>query len=632
MPSIKRKHLYLFAVIALISLCIIVAGGCGGGDGGANKVYVMGKMHGDLANELEYLCDVSAYDGANADAPLIISYSDGFTVGDNAPMIRKFINAGKSVALEHADEREINDFLDAVGFSGGFVMPSGDHYVEYYGVKVLSGDIFTYVMLNDNETQPVVLNYKPESYMSGDVEVSADIFVSPQAVISGDEITAIKSGDQTLAVNTGTEALSVRSLDELMSSDRVTLSDDLSASDEMEMARSIVKWMNDGETQAKAAARSKAAQESALNAASGGNDLTQISRMYQISYNASQNGSVFVITTDVYGCHTYNMASKEDSDWFFIKEKAQLNPAANYRNFLHNGVKALACVKGYMVEYSFDNWTVNADGSPSNNAELMEVKPDTSIGSHGFSSGISTTLGGNIGFSGIALSGGLSLGVSYSTDESQTVDECQVRNESKGSSNNVILQNAKWKYTFSRPLIKEEASFCGAADFYDAPLASRSLFQPVNQWAWRIPPLERDKIKGFKCRFGWVDGRSDGCSYALWIKMLKETHQNWRRAQQEFYIPFAEILPPLIAANNLDFSKAADHKRLELGTARNWTAASGASWCNLSQTAGTMSDAENGVYVDVSENNTGANRETFITLKTKDGKGTSKVRVFQSRY
>ena len=72
----------------------------------------MGGMHGDLADELNEICDVESYDGLSADAPLIISREDGFSTDENtAAVVRKFLDAGMSVGLEHADEREINDFL-----------------------------------------------------------------------------------------------------------------------------------------------------------------------------------------------------------------------------------------------------------------------------------------------------------------------------------------------------------------------------------------------------------------------------------------------------------------------------------------------------------------------------------------
>ncbi|MDO5115825.1 MAG: BACON domain-containing protein [Synergistaceae bacterium] len=352
--------------------------------------------------------------------------------------------------------------------------------------------------------------------------------------------------------------------------------------------------------------------------------------MYQKIYDASQWNNTFKITIDVYACHSYNEADKVDSDWFFIKQKGQLNPSANYSNVNHKGTTT-ALINNYMVEYGFNNWTVNADGKQNNNAELMDSKPETSVGSSGFSSSISFSLGGNIGFSGFSGSGGVSAGVSYSTSESRTVSECQVQNESKVSVNNIIQQNAKWKYTFSRPLLKGGPYFAACNDFYDAPLASRSFFQPVKQWAWKIPPAERDNIKGFKFKFRWMTGYSYNAAYAWWIKVSGEEHKNNAAQEREFHVPLAEIYPPLSAANNLDFSKAAGYKKLELGSFRSWTAESGASWCTLNKTQGTKNDAD-GVYVDVFENTTGANREAVITLKTQDGKGSSTVKVFQSRY
>ena len=96
-----------------------------------------------------------------------------------------------------------------------------------------------------------------------------------------------------------------------------------------------------------------------------------------------------------------------------------------------------------------------------------------------------------------------------------------------------------------------------------------------------------------------------------------------------YVIPF--IYPPLIAGNNLDFDAKGSHARLDFGTARNWTAASDQFWCTLSATSGDKNAASH-VFVTVDPNASGVDRTAVITLSTADGKGTYKVKVFQSRY
>ncbi|MCD8161960.1 MAG: hypothetical protein LUE09_00495 [Synergistaceae bacterium] len=44
-----RNHVYI-VIFILITLFAVAAGGCGGG--GGEKLYVIGGMHGDLADEL----------------------------------------------------------------------------------------------------------------------------------------------------------------------------------------------------------------------------------------------------------------------------------------------------------------------------------------------------------------------------------------------------------------------------------------------------------------------------------------------------------------------------------------------------------------------------------------------------
>ena len=82
---------------------------------------------------------------------------------------------------------------------------------------------------------------------------------------------------------------------------------------------------------------------------------------------------------------------------------------------------------------------------------------------------------------------------------------------------------------------------------------------------------------------------------------------------------------------DLDFDAKGSHARLDFGTARNWTAASDQFWCTLSATSGDKNAASN-VFVTVDPNASGIDRTAIITLSTADGKGTYKVKVFQSRY
>ena len=120
----NRNRLCLTAAFILLLLALVAAGGCGG-SGGGNKLYVMGAMHGDLAEELNELCDISAYDGVSADAPLIVSYKDGSVIDDEtAKTIRKFLDAGQSVALEHADAVRINEALKAADVVPDFRYPN----------------------------------------------------------------------------------------------------------------------------------------------------------------------------------------------------------------------------------------------------------------------------------------------------------------------------------------------------------------------------------------------------------------------------------------------------------------------------------------------------------------------------
>lgn len=576
----------------------------------------------------------------------------------------------------------------------GAQLPAYD-YVEFFGIKSIDGDVLSYTTLAVEE--PELVNKEPETiYISVPKDELDELKEVICETPSSEDIKDVTSGDICVEVDAdkyleiaGNPEPTAEDLEEMEalqskltqygwelhknddgtftvvnkdSRDKVTsadLSDEgieipdfvagdviyeetVTAEDEAEFnrmsAESIIWWLFATDVQAGEIAAEKQAVANSLNAAnSTGGDLKQVMNMYQKTYDASAYNQVFKIFVDAYACRAYNSAPKEasgsgsNSDWFFIKQYAQLNPSGNYANEKHNGTTA-AHIKGYMVYYSFDNWLVDSSGNEvTSNVVLHKPKPDSTVGSTTEGQSSSFSFGGNIGFSGLAGSGGLNFGGSFSYDQSTTVPDCQVDNQSMASGKDA---HATWLYSFSRPQTTGHPCI-GCNDFKDAPTSARSMFQPENQWTWELSnDTARNAVKGFKFKFKWQNGYSNGEGFAWWIKVASIQHVDWVSRETTFYVPFDAIMPPLIAANDLEFNAAGAFQTMRIGTCNRWTASSDSSWCHINNTSGTPSDGGSSIRVTVDPNTTGADRTAYITLSTTNAaKNESiKVEVFQSRY
>ena len=578
----SNKKLVFF--ILLLCTAALISGGCSGGDGTAthailDKIYYIGNVHGDLAAYLrEIAAEFLPYDGEATDSPLLVSLREGFEPDEStAEAVKRVFDAGQIVALEHATVDEVNVFLTVIGQEPNFNMDTVSEdlrYVELYAVEKLSRD-----------------------------------------AVHSDLCTWITPADGVPTV-----------LSEPIASD-----DDKPGVPDMEAfhamrARNFATYAADNEAKQEAIRQAREAGEAAVTASTS--ELTQLAQAQIYTYDASIYSQAFQVTYYLYACHSYNEANNVDYDWFVVQQRGMLNPSGNYEN--KNGhigwsETTLARIQGYMVNYEFDNW-LDYDNS-RRYVQLMNSTPGTTQGSSSTTSGFSWNLGGNIGFNASGPTGGLSAGISFSSSESVTISDCTVTNSSVPTSS---ATNAHWTFSFPRPTIKSSGGnpfYLG--EFNDAVLLSRSNFQPYNQWMWKIAPEARDSVKQFNSKFSWKNGRSYGNQYVMWVEAIGTTHQDWESDSRTYVIPF--IYPPLIAGNNLDFDAKGSHARLDFGTARNWTAASDQFWCTLSATSGDKNAASN-VFVTVDPNASGVDRTAVITLSTADGKGTYKVKVFQSRY
>ena len=577
----------------------------------------------------------------------------------------------------------------------GTQLPAYD-YVEFFGIKNIDGDVLSYTTLAVEE--PELVNKEPETIYisvpkdeldelekigyeiptsadiddvtSGDicVEVSVDKYLeiagNPEPTAEDrEEMTALEheldeygwrlkeNGDGTFTVididkdwkpvtkeelkNKGVDFPTDTIDNDILFEDLITVEDE--AELDRVMAESIIEWLFSTDIQAAETAAEKQAVAKALNASNAaGDDLKKISRMYRKTFDASTvHGHIFKIFVDVYACHTYNAAGgdkERDTDWYFVKQSAQLNPSGVYGISNSPTDSYPALVWGYTVSYSFDNWLVDEKGAEiTNNAELLVPKPDSSIGSTSESEGASFSFGGNFGFSGLAASGGLSAGGGFSYEKSSTVSDCQVENRSQGLGG---AKRAAWTYSFSRPQTTGHP-FMSYNKFKEPPIASRSLFSPVNQWTWQIAPGARDAVTGFKFSFKWVSGQSSSERYAFWIRTDAASHWDYMTDTTTFYVPFDAIKPPLIAANSVDVNAAEQTVTVDVGTCYKWEAkvTEGGTWCAIDSVKVDTNGGDNYMHLDVDRNDTGKSRTAKIKLSTTDNTNAScEITVYQSRY
>lgn len=634
----------------LLFVLLISLGGCGGNGDDSNEIggrtiYVLGELHGDLADEIAELVDCVPFSDFDANAPLLISHASTFAIdAKTASAAKALLEDGRAIGVEHASEDEVNALLDALGFEHDFRLPSGNTYVEFYGIKLLNdGDLLSYVALNDDEQRPVEIDELADSVMIDEGLVvshdeiydhlSADIADEELAaleayglVVSGDDIL---SGDRVLTVDdliSGDYVLTPEDgwipLEELSATPTPETEDEQIALDAMEldMAHRIVEWLFSSEKQAEDALRGKEEVRRAL--ANSGQSLTDVARKYEATYDASDpKGGSFSITVEAYACHSLNTYDNVEYDWFYVKQMGRLNPGQVYQKYSYSSIRSM--IMGYIVDYTFENRLVDANGNaPAGGVLLYSSSPAGTVGSSGTSNSFSFDISGNVGYSD-GFEFGVSPSLSITSEQSSSVPDCQVTNNSNAGG------PTGWVYSFTRPHT-DGIRFMSYNEFVDAPAAARSEFEPLNQWVWRISPEQRDRIKGFDFTFRWKNGYSYGESFVFCKAVYGVEHFDNHTAEKTFSFVFPQY-PPLIAANKLTFYAEGGRERLMMATFRDWTAESDSAWCQINLTSGSADDIDN-VIVNVDENTTGENRTAYITLKTADGKGSCRVRVFQAMH
>ncbi len=585
--NFKKNCLFAAAILALTA--VVTGGGCGGSGGDSRppvKAYIDGELHGDMAGALTDYLDEARYDNKSTDRMLIISRADNSEIDDaTAAGAKATLAAGQPVVIEHADEKEINNFLSKIGIEPNFKTESADVPVELFAVEKREGNTFFFVSTNDAPAPQLPLETEEKEY-----------------IISGDE-NSEKS--------------------EVISNSRTVSTDKPSGSDNAAIMRhrvqNFISWATSG--------NERITQLSAERQKNSADDLRTLASASVWDRDLSTGKQTYTIRYTIYSCHSF----KQKKDYYLISQSAQLNPSSEWRRTQEGHVSYpkiyTAKVEGQTRKYTFKNYW-----EEFNYAEVPLVKssPQNANEVTTVTSGYTWSAEGNIGFSGLTATGGLSGGVSYSSSESFNVSDCRV-NDRCGDDGKRDM--ASWEYEFKNP--ENGSRYFYWTDLKDAPLLSRSNFQPVNQWVWCVPRDFSDQKNdlSFISEFGWQLGQSEGAVNVFYIEHTAAKHRSWKTLNKTFLVPLSK--PPLIvlSAGQVDFTKSGESKSVKLVSAKDWTSESSQNWCKIQETSGTSTNGEStAIHITVSPNNTGENREAKVKLTSKDGKDMAEVKVFQSQY
>ena len=172
-----------------------------------------------------------------------------------------------------------------------------------------------------------------------------------------------------------------------------------------------------------------------------------------------------------------------------------------------------------MRTYHFNNWIPFQE--PGNKPELLNSQPQNVNNVTTVTSGYSWDMSGFLGFSGLSGTGSLGSSVSFSESQSFPVSDVTVNNNSE----NDETGRAEWTYIFANP--RNGSVHFYYSDLEDAPILSRSNFQPVNRWIWEVDRINNDKTVRFNSQFSWINGKSVGQINTAWIKTYSAVHENW---------------------------------------------------------------------------------------------------------
>lgn len=196
------------------------------------------------------------------------------------------------------------------------------------------------------------------------------------------------------------------------------------------------------------------------------------------------------------------------NDWYFLTATCALNPASVYKD-------ATGEIQGfYVANYTFECWPMNfemkgkAGLPPENLMPFVAWAPHTDPESVNFSSSVSYSISGNVGFFDTQGTGGISGGASWSSSKSMNVKDVYFEFDAEqvdpvNSSVDYAAQRGRWSYNICNSIgslsgvpasLRSVSTYVGVKSNSLTPPVPNGLssYAPFNVALWNV---DRNDVK-----------------------------------------------------------------------------------------------------------------------------------------
>lgn len=605
------------AAAAVLSVCLISGCGSDGPDNPFNiqsqaglvstdqqyqqKVYIIGEIKEPTQAESENITTRIAavrgpaeaakqvfvnrlpYDGTSSDAPIFIAADQVKSLGSTSKQgILATYRNSFPIILIRAGETEINTLLEILDRVPNYKLPHNYPYAELFAVSTELAGNFSLSIFPPGSSDP---SSNPGSSATDD---TGGLLARADALRTW--ISA--SGTRTMLKSTADfQANAVKASKELSKTELTEL---VKAEHDQVIFTQDEKY--------------------------GANTYTFVYTMYPFHQFKDANG----------GSVSY--------DWLYVEQQGYLSAEPRYTKFgevggCSNGELSLFTSEPFIsgsCTSSIDRYRItNEIPEITTGVTLERSSPATENKTTTTKSGIKWDLGGDFGLKGHA-GASEKLGPDVSGDVSTTVKGgVSINNESTFvtsdcTTTEISKNNAPgWQYSFTRPT---QYGWAVASARLNPPVElSRSTFQPVQKWIWRLTPDIREKKQNFKTKLK-VDNLVTVAGISVFWTPVTGPYYSVESLSFE-PLPFEtspalHYAPVIVApAKNLNLDKKAQYKTMEVSVGRDWFASCDQDWCQAAPTTGKGDNPQ--FSVTTSENTTGKERKATITFKTYDYTGTT---------
>jgi hypothetical protein len=176
----------------------------------------------------------------------------------------------------------------------------------------------------------------------------------------------------------------------------------------------------------------------------------------------------------------------EDRDFYMVEHEVQMmNASLDYRQeemwMQDDGYEWLTAYNFSRGIYSEAFFSLEDNDV----VRTIQTSPQTTQGSSQFSTGFAINVGGNIGFSGSAVTGGFSGGVTISNSHTTSIPDVAVQNLCMDQGRQYYV---KWTYSIASPVGHGNWYYPSVASwrFDQAPAIARSTAVYNNSWVWTV--------------------------------------------------------------------------------------------------------------------------------------------------